>query len=213
MSPAASLGARRRLAGVALAGAALAGAMLCASCGRGSGSEKPDRRPSAPAPLEAGPETREALLLFVSPEADVLRAERREFPWSPSMEERAAGVARELLRGPTGDLLPAFPPGWKLRELWVTRDGTAIVDFDGASRSAATGSTGELLAIAALVDTLALNFPEIHRVSLLLDGEETESLFGHVDTRFPLKPDARFLQGALEDRLRAAVAAAEPAHP
>lgn len=110
---------------------------------------------------------------------------------SPS--ERAAQAVRELLAGPRNEgLQPALPLGTTLRAVHPGFDGSLFIDLDPAKDGArpAVGSFEELLMVYALVDTVALNVPEVKSVGLLWAGMQRTSFAGHVDTTRPLK--ARF---------------------
>ena len=47
------------------------------------------------------------------------------------------------------------------------------------------GSSREILAVAAIVNTLT-EFPEVDAVQILVDGKKVETLFGHMDITEPL---------------------------
>ncbi len=70
----------------------------------------------------------------------------------------------------------------RVQELYLDASGTAYVDLVPNSQKEIMASAGEeLLALYAMVDTLALNFEEIKQVLFLLDGKEVRTLAGHVD--------------------------------
>src|SRR5206468_4350672 len=56
------------------------------------------------------------------------------------------------------------------------------------------GSRAELQTIFAVVDTLALNIPEIARTGILVDGEPRETLAGHISLGHPFAPDFGFVE-------------------
>ena len=97
-------------------------------------------------------------------------------------------VAVELLReDPTeANLTRIFPDNASLRSVTVN-DDMATVDFDGSIlKSFVGGSTGEEFLIGSIVDTLT-NFPEVKCVKFLVDGQEIETLSGHMDLSAPLE--------------------------
>jgi hypothetical protein len=49
------------------------------------------------------------------------------------------------------------------------------------------GSNSELLTIFSVVNSLVLNVNEIERVKILIDGQDTQTLAGHIDLDFPHK--------------------------
>ena len=68
--------------------------------------------------------------------------------------------------------------------------GDAFLDLTSEVRSAHPGgSFGEALTVAALVNAVTTNLRAVRRVQLLVEGEEVETLAGHLDVSQPLVPD------------------------
>jgi spore germination protein GerM len=71
---------------------------------------------------------------------------------------------------------------------------TLVLDF---SRELQTnhsgGSAGELLTVYSIVNTLAENIHGISRVQILVEGNEVETLAGHLDLREPLSPNTTWM--------------------
>ena len=64
-------------------------------------------------------------------------------------------------KGSAKDLLPPFPPETRVRQIFVTKDGTAYVDFTKeVTENFAYGSSSEMAAVYALVNTLALQLQD-----------------------------------------------------
>ena len=84
--------------------------------------------------------------------------------------------------------------GTKVRQIFVTEDGTAFVDL---SKEAVTnhrgGSLDELFAVYAIVNAITVNLPAIKAVQILIDGQEVDTLAGHVDLRHPLARNMRWV--------------------
>ncbi|MBW2566494.1 MAG: GerMN domain-containing protein [Deltaproteobacteria bacterium] len=47
----------------------------------------------------------------------------------------------------------------------------------------------ELFTIFSVVNTLALNIPEVDAVKILIEGREVKTLAGHMDIRSSFRPD------------------------
>ena len=78
-----------------------------------------------------------------------------------------------------------FPKKAKLRSI-VVKDGIATVDFSKELKTNFSGgSTGEEMLIGSIVNTLT-DFPEVQKVSILIDGSAVETLSGHMDLSEPL---------------------------
>lgn len=113
--------------------------------------------------------------------------ESREIDLTQDLVSQAKQLIHELIKGPKGDLGSTIPRDTKLRELYLDQMGTVYVDF---TRELAAnhpgGSSAELHTIYSIVDSLILNFPEIKRVQILIEGEKIrETLAGHIDARRP----------------------------
>jgi spore germination protein GerM len=138
-------------------------------------SAEPGRPASAPA------EFRDVTLFFASEDDSLLHPEERKIPAGTSAAEEAAEVVRELIKGPSEGLLQALPSGTSLRRLFITKEGTAYVDFSREIASRPSGSSEELAAVYSVVNTLAFNFKPIKKVFILVEGAERETLGGHVN--------------------------------
>ena len=84
-----------------------------------------------------------------------------------------------------------------MRQIFVAEDGTAFVDL---SKEAVTnhrgGSLDELFAVYAIVNAVTVNLPAIKGVQILIDGQEVDTLAGHVDLRHPLTRNLRWVEAA-----------------
>ncbi len=108
----------------------------------------------------------------------------------------AAGraAAAETAANTTG-LVRAFPAEVKLGAVALSADGTAYVDlrWPGHDDPPESGSTEEIQRVYSLVDTLALNVPQVTRVVLLWNGTQRVTFSGHLDTSRPLVADRTLL--------------------
>ncbi len=72
--------------------------------------------------------------------------------------------------------------------MFVSDRNQVFVDLDSSIRTAHTGgSLDELLTVYTIVDALLTNLPTLQEVQILIDGQEVDTLAGHVDLRRPLK--------------------------
>ena len=142
--------------------------------------------PGSPTPPPA--EKIRVTLFFPLAEDGLLRPEERDV----EKPADAAGFARELMReeiaGPKDPkLVPALPDKFTLRNVFVPGDGQVVVDFNVDSAWArSAGSSDELAAVGAIVDTLLQNLAQTDRVRILVNGNPVETLAGHVDVSRPL---------------------------
>jgi spore germination protein GerM len=119
-------------------------------------------------------------LYFSGEEGEYLRGEKREISNRGSAQEEAEEVVHELIRGPKGKLIRTVPPRTKLLSLQIDGRGIAKVNFDKAlSKDHPGGSSAEIMTVYSIVNSLALNFPQIKGVQILIEGRG-ESITGHL---------------------------------
>ena len=95
--------------------------------------------------------------------------------------KQPAAVLRALFDWPPpgSGLLRLFPPETKVLGVTV-KDGLATVNLNQKATQLNLGAQGEAMAVTSVVNTLT-KLPQIFRVKILVEGEEIESLAGHVD--------------------------------
>ena len=68
----------------------------------------------------------------------------------------------------------------------------------------AGGSLEEIFTVYALVNALTSNLPEIRAVQILIEGQEVDTLAGHVDLRHPLEQNMKWVSQPGDDEPPAA---------
>jgi spore germination protein GerM len=139
--------------------------------------------PSAePSPAEEPPASKSVTLFFISEEDSLLHPEAREITAGDSVVSKATATVQELIRGSQKGYLSPFPPETTLRQLFITKDGIAYVDFSKEFMDKhPSGSSAELATVYSIVNTLAYNFRPIKKVFILVEGGEKETLGGHIN--------------------------------
>jgi len=96
--------------------------------------------------------------------------------------ERARVALESLITGaPTPEQRP-LPLDTSLLAFYLLDDGTAVADFsEELSKELPSGIATEQLALDAITRTLHAAVPQAHRLHILIDGQEVETLAGHVD--------------------------------
>ncbi len=127
-----------------------------------------------------------ATLFYVSEDGMTLTPAQREVPFSPDVAAQARAIVEAQL-APAPPLVSAIPPDTKLRDVFVTERGDAFVDLtsDVVAKHPG-GSLDEIFTVYTIVNALTVNLPAVHRVQILIDGKEVDTLAGHVDLRHPL---------------------------
>ncbi|MBW1743112.1 MAG: GerMN domain-containing protein [Deltaproteobacteria bacterium] len=151
--------------------------------------------------VKEGPESRsggflpnlakvKAHLYFTNKDGQSLKAEERSLVRYDNAVEHARSIVDALIEGPRSELLPTLPAETRVLSLYVTEDGVAFVDFDRIIREKHPGgSLSELFTVFSVVNSISLNVPEVEATKILIEGREVKTLAGHIDIRFPLRPD------------------------
>ncbi|MCJ7488147.1 MAG: GerMN domain-containing protein [Candidatus Aminicenantes bacterium] len=161
----------------------------------GGGREKVDRFidanvPKVPAVAGGSAEARSVTLFFLDDNDDFLHRETRQIAVGPTADDEAEQTLAELIKGSEKGLLSPLPPQTKVRQVFIGKDGVATVDLSrDVADKFAYGSTMELAAVYAVVNTLAFNFEAVKKVVILVEGAEKETLGGHVDLTRAFLPD------------------------
>ncbi len=135
------------------------------------------------------PEIKNVKLFFLSERDSLLHPEEREILSSLSIVDQMRQTIEELLKGSHNGAVSPFPTDTKLRELFITPEGIAYVDFSQDIQDKhLSGSSAEIATVFSVVNSLAHNFELIKKVFILIDGGEVETLGGHIDLSRPFLP-------------------------
>lgn len=156
---------------------------------------EPRQTTSPPRPsLSTTSEQRETNIYFADMYAAKLVPERRLAKLNAGTVADAKTVIEALIKGPqSAELLPTIPADTRLLNAYAIGD-LLILDFTHELQTNHTGgSSGEILTVYSIVNTVALNIGGIRAVQVLVEGEEVESLSGHLDLTRPLSPNMKRL--------------------
>lgn len=143
---------------------------------------------SAAEPATPG-EARDVTLFFLSEEDGLLHSEEREIQVDPSLIAEARQTVEALIRGSEKGYVNPLPPETRLRQVFVTKEGVAYVDFTKElMETHPSGSSAELGTVYSIVNTLAYNFKPIKKVFILVEGSEKETLGGHINLNQAFAP-------------------------
>ncbi|HPF34052.1 MAG TPA: GerMN domain-containing protein [Candidatus Krumholzibacteria bacterium] len=135
--------------------------------------------------------TRSVLIYHLRADGRALLAEERPIPTRDRLDEDLRAVLDALLAAdlPNG-AVRVFPSGTRLQSVFHDVDqGRIVLDFNSRLVSGHPGGVAaEQATLRVLLRTIAVNFPEIRSVGLLVDGRQTETLAGHVRCDRPLVP-------------------------
>ncbi len=166
-------------------------------------------RVSAPTPQVQQPSGSRSAVLFFVADGSRLAREAREMEPCEGPEACLKSVLDELVNGPVGELEEALPDGSVLKSVRIAGD-TAMVDLNQTfADGLPSGSSAEMMAVYSIVDTVCINFPEIARVKLSIEGVEQAGL-RHLDLSEPLTPDYSLEREAVPETGTAAKPSSTP---
>ena len=141
---------------------------------------RPDGEPSRVGPVPVH-------LYFGSPNGSYLISETRIISNTDDPVQSARSILEALIGGPRNDLTRTVPAASQLRAIFITTDNVCIVDFSPDLRDRHPGGcSGEMLTVYSIVNSLIMNIPSIKQVKLLIDGNDIESLSGHMSMQNPI---------------------------
>ena len=154
------------------------------------GEPPPELGGKEPGPQPETVELKKVNLFFLSEKDGLLHPEEREIVSSPTPEREAARVVEELIKGSRQGLISPLPAEARIRQVYLTKEGTAYVDFSREfSERHPSGSSAEIDTVYCLVNSLVYNFKSVKRVFILVNGDEKETLSGHIGLTKAFLPD------------------------
>jgi spore germination protein GerM len=148
-----------------------------------------------PAPAPAPTAHITATLFYGSRDGLLLQPVRVEVPLAEGAVAQGRQIVRALLQPPPAPYVPVIPAGTTLKAFYLTSGGDAFVDLSSEISTKHPGGThAELLTVYAVVNTITTNLQGVQRVQLLVDGNEADSVAGHVDVRRPLERDLAYVR-------------------
>jgi spore germination protein GerM len=129
-----------------------------------------------------------AHLYFADKNNSFLIAEQRVLSQTGDPIRFGRTIIAALIKGPGPKLAPTIPQDTALRALYITDEGTCYVDLSAQLRENHPGGVAsELLTVYSIVNSLILNVAEIEAVKILIEGQESTTLAGHIDLQQPLE--------------------------
>lgn len=139
-------------------------------------------------PPQPSSEGKRSVALFFAADGTRLAREAREI--DPCGDDNAClkSVLDELLNGPVGEFGETVPEGTAVDAVRIEGNQVTI-EFNRTFIDAMPpGSSAEMLAVYSVVNTVAVNFPQIQKVKLNVDGN-SGVILRHLDLSDPLSPD------------------------
>lgn len=148
-----------------------------------------------PSPPPPEPKEREVKLFFADSEASSLLPEKRFIRLGSGTRADAVALMEELIKGPQLEgLSPTIPADTRLLNAFSMAD-VLVLDFSqDLQANHSGGSAGELTTVYSIVNTMTQNLHGIKKVQILIEGQEIDSLAGHLDLSRPLVPDTKWMK-------------------
>ncbi len=130
------------------------------------------------------------VLYFPDYNSGTLVGESRPITWPKEDVDRAREILLGLIEGSHKGYARALPASATIRAVFLTSDGTAVVDFASDVRNGLDpGIESELLAVYSLVDSLTANIASVKKVRILVQDEDVDTLDGHIDLSQAFEPN------------------------
>jgi len=126
----------------------------------------------------------EILLYFSDLDAMYLETEMRIV----ETDDLYLNAVNELIKGPERNLNKTIPEEVEVLGVELNNDLILVNFNEKLKENHWGGSTGERMTVYSIVNTLT-QFGEINLVKILIDGEEIETLTGHMDLSVPVEAD------------------------
>ena len=114
--------------------------------------------------------------------SNALEAVEVQLPLSAEPVLRAKQLINALVARAPSVEQRVLPADLELLELYLLPDGTVIADFSQAlATETPSGIWSEQMAVDSIAHTLETNLPGARRLKILVNGQEAETLAGHLD--------------------------------
>jgi len=135
-----------------------------------------------------------ARLFYVDEQGTGLTAVEQEVLYGEGTAEQARRIIEAQIAPAPAPHVSAIPAGTKLRTAFLTKTGEIYVDLTAELQTNHPGgTTHETLTVYALVSALTSNLPAVTGVQILVEGQEVDTLAGHLDLRRPIEQDLKWI--------------------
>jgi hypothetical protein len=151
---------------------------------RAGATAEQQRRSIIQPPISTPTDTRvTAQLFWASPTMPgTLEPSRVELPLSADPVQRAKQLLAALITQAPTPAQSTLPADATLLQFYLLPDGTAVADFsDALGTETPSGILSEQMAVDSIVRTLGAGVNQVHQLKILIHGQETETLAGHLD--------------------------------
>jgi hypothetical protein len=151
------------------------------------------RELTRPATAQTDPQVKARIFWLAAEQPGELQAEEVSLPLSSEPVTRAKQLIEALISSPPSPAQRTLPADAVLLEFYILPDGLAVADFSGSfAGQTPSGILSEQLAVDSVVRTLAASVEPVRRLKILIQGQEVDTLAGHLDLTgfFIVRPSA-----------------------
>ncbi len=135
-----------------------------------------------------------AKIYFSDSQERFLKSEKRFVTKESDNALQAKEIVKALLNGSQNGLVNTFPKGVTVKDVKISDDGVASVNFNkNLLKSYEGSSASEMATIYSLTNSLTQNVSVIKKVKILVEGKEIPSIKGHISTRKAFAPDLELI--------------------
>ena len=140
----------------------------------------------------------DATLFYISDDGMQLVGVEQQLERRADPTAQARVILEAQLAEPPPPLLSPIPPGTRVLAVYLIPGHADTFDaFVDLSEEVTLGHSGgsleELFTVYAIVNAVTINLPAINAVQILVDGDEVDTLVGHVDLQRPLEQNLQWV--------------------
>ncbi len=129
-------------------------------------------------------------LYFYNPDTDTLKPEQRTIVQTAGVLETCRAIIGELEHGSNTGLTTPIPNDVKVNSASLQPNGILSMDLsENLVRETPEGSSAEITAIYAIVNSIARNMDGVKSVQITIDGKLLQTLETHIEIDQPIIPD------------------------
>lgn len=135
------------------------------------------------------PQPEQVNLFLFDPDSLEIKAYKVELRLSRDIVNRLVGIVTALTKETPTNIRNPIPRGTTLNGVYIDSQKTAYLDFTHHLVSGHTGgTTAEYITVSAILKTVFDAFPdEIKYIQILVDGQEIETIGGHINLSQPMR--------------------------
>ncbi len=152
-------------------------------------SKAPPKLPTSKNQSDIRLQSEQINIFLLDPESLEVKPIKVEVQLNREPIDRLKSIVNTLTKATPTNYRNPIPRGTVLNEVFIDTQKTVYLDFSHhLTNGHIGGTTAEYITISAILKTVFDNFPdEIRHIQLLVEGQEIETLTGHVNLSAPMR--------------------------